>query len=953
MNLIVGKITWGPDSSTSGSISIYLPGTNLALPATPASTQSTDVKFDQSTFDTISFAPGWTNSVTPEIDEIRFGATYADVVPTGAPDTTAPTPNPMTWATPPAAASSTSITMTATTASDPSGVQYFFDCTAAAGHDSAWQDSPTYTDTGLTAATSYTYQVKARDKAATPNETVYSSTASATTQNSSGSGTAVIHEPFASATGTLAGKNAGTGLTGTWNSGGMNVTAGSLSYGGLITAGNHVVTMATGGNGEVSPGTTLSAAGLLANGAELWFSALVRSVTGQDQRTYLTLGTGAADGYDRIGDNDTGSGVGVQLNNGQAYAHGWLGYSIGSGAVRGGAAAVADGVQLVVGKIKWGANGTANDTISIYLPGTDLALPATAASTATMLVDQSTYTTISFAGMNSTAIPEIDEIRFGTSYAAVVPVGAAYITAFGVPGYTGVINQAAKTITLTVPYGTNLATIAPTFTLSTGSCNQTSGSPPSPTFATSNPAHYIVTDGSVVNDYAVSVTVTPASTACDILTFGLPNNAGFIDQVAKTIMLTVPVSPGVADLAPTYTLSPSATCSPLSGTTLNFTNPQTYTVTAQDGTTQKIYTVRAQTYQAWTYSGSLFILTTPDGANIATGTPETDFPLLVKFNSNNFPFGQAAADGSDIRFSTTAGAALSYQIEQWDAVAGTAAVWVKIPGIAANARQEIKMYWGKPGSVSESDGTKVFNAANGFASVFHLNESLTDVVGNTTPTNDGTTLTTGMIGKGRNFTPGSGIEVGSSITTLPTGTNPHTTEAWFRAGAAGNTLVYWGQFQGAGFINLQFGNPPHISVDTFYGGGNVEGSPLALSQWYHVAYTYSGGQTRMYVNGVLDASAGNGGLNMPTPAQMHIGAGWGGYNYVGDMDEVRVSKVARSANWVKMEYENQKPAADFGGQPGPGRLDLLRLARVGDDERRRHHHPHRPGRRRPESLLDP
>ena len=27
----------------------------------------------------------------------------------------------------------------------------------------------------------------------------------------------------------------------------------------------------------------------------------------------------------------------------------------------------------------------------------------------------------------------------------------------------------------------------------------------------------------------------------------------------------------------------------------------------------------------------------------------------------------------------------------------------------------------------------------------------------------------------------------------------------------------------------------------------------------------------------------------------------------GDMDEVRISNVTRSANWIKMEYENQKP----------------------------------------------
>ena len=96
------------------------------------------------------------------------------------PDTTAPTPDPMTWAVEPHATGSTSISMTATMASDASGVEYYFACTAGGGHDSGWQDSPTYDDTGLTPDTEYTYQVQARDKSPNQNETDWSLEASAT-----------------------------------------------------------------------------------------------------------------------------------------------------------------------------------------------------------------------------------------------------------------------------------------------------------------------------------------------------------------------------------------------------------------------------------------------------------------------------------------------------------------------------------------------------------------------------------------------------------------------------------------------------------------------------------------------------------------------------------------------------------------------------------------------------
>jgi len=100
-----------------------------------------------------------------------------------APDTDAPTPNPATFSSPPAAISSTSIGMTATTGTDATGVEYSFVCTVGGGHDSGWQSSPVYVDSGLTASTEYTYTVQMRDTVGTPNVGTASSGANATTES--------------------------------------------------------------------------------------------------------------------------------------------------------------------------------------------------------------------------------------------------------------------------------------------------------------------------------------------------------------------------------------------------------------------------------------------------------------------------------------------------------------------------------------------------------------------------------------------------------------------------------------------------------------------------------------------------------------------------------------------------------------------------------------------------
>jgi pectate lyase len=100
---------------------------------------------------------------------------------TAVADTTAPTPNPMTWASVPIATGVDTITMTVTAAIDSSGVEYYFANVADPNHDSGWQDGTVYADAGLTRNTTYTYRVKARDKSAGHNETSWSAEPSATT----------------------------------------------------------------------------------------------------------------------------------------------------------------------------------------------------------------------------------------------------------------------------------------------------------------------------------------------------------------------------------------------------------------------------------------------------------------------------------------------------------------------------------------------------------------------------------------------------------------------------------------------------------------------------------------------------------------------------------------------------------------------------------------------------
>ena len=313
----------------------------------------------------------------------------------------------------------------------------------------------------------------------------------------------------------------------------------------------------------------------------------------------------------------------------------------------------------------------------------------------------------------------------------------------------------------------------------------------------------------------------------------------------------------------------------------------------------------------WKHHGVMAVITTPEGAALPEGAVIEEFPLLVRLHRDHFEFAQAKPDGADLRFTTDDGKVLVHQIDTWDAAAGEAAVWVRVPRIEGNDIMALRMHWGNPSAGELADGRAVFDASNGYLGVWHMGTELRDEAGGLETRDLGTTGAPGIIGGARHFKPGTGISCGDAIPGYPTGNEPHTTELWFRARQVNVDLIGWGVQKPQGKVVVQFAGPPHVRTDCWFSDGNVASTrPVAVHEWTHVAFCYESGKAGIHING-HPAGAGEAGggtpLKIQSPASLTMG-GWSGqFGFSGEIDEVRISKVRRSAQWVKLQYENQKP----------------------------------------------
>jgi hypothetical protein len=363
--------------------------------------------------------------------------------------------------------------------------------------------------------------------------------------------------------------------------------------------------------------------------------------------------------------------------------------------------------------------------------------------------------------------------------------------------------------------------------------------------------------------------------------------------------------------------------------------------------------------------------TTKTGANVTANV--TDFPLLVRITGSTIldaVEGSGTSSPPDIRFLDADGKTwLNYVVERWTRTTDSAEVWVQVPQIDGNSDHDyITLYYNSVtnGAVPNGEcGSCIFGSANGFTGTWHMDDSTTnqnvaEVVASQTGTfrsdvtNENTSANghtaTGIIGRSLDFQGGAsgtgGLTQKNNFThTLQWPKTTGTISHWIKPDAVRDMMtLYESDGTSANYNGLGLAADLlecHLGIDgSAYGllyqdGNNVvarpKGGTPAVGTWAHVAATWDrNGYTYMYVNGAKVDSVNMSSLSFTskTPTVMQVGRvgdATDNRHWDGTIDEIEVSNVARSADWMKLAYETQRRSGNvfWNNRVGPNNTAIL------------------------------
>jgi len=284
-------------------------------------------------------------------------------------------------------------------------------------------------------------------------------------------------------------------------------------------------------------------------------------------------------------------------------------------------------------------------------------------------------------------------------------------------------------------------------------------------------------------------------------------------------------------------------------------------------------------------------------------TPVADYQVLVTLTTGTMgnPYANIKADGSDIRFTGSDGAALQdYWVESWDNT-GTSRIWVEV---TASGTSTIHMYYGNAAAISTSNGSATFIFFDDFSDTLskwniHIDTdvAITSSYGNPAPcleisggSTSGYPYGLAVIGSDATYNSFQDGIIEADIYPAANGLP----EIIFRGNYAANT-GYKGRWDTRSGTETPWMKPPY---DTWGGfGGAVTRFGIA-NQWQKAKLVINGSTFQIYSDDTLKSTETN--TDYSGPGEIGLANHYGAYSR---FDNVRVR-----------QYASPEPSATAGGE---------------------------------------
>ena len=317
--------------------------------------------------------------------------------------------------------------------------------------------------------------------------------------------------------------------------------------------------------------------------------------------------------------------------------------------------------------------------------------------------------------------------------------------------------------------------------------------------------------------------------------------------------------------------------------------------------------------EAWSTREKISVDTTDNG--VAVSDPIGTTTVVVRLHDGNFDFSNSKEDGSDLRFvDSDDKTLLASQVEKFDTVMNEGFVWVKIPDLKPGAARDIYLYSGRNEKKKPAKGEKTDLPKTAYDSdtvtVYHFNEHGTppgDSSGSgVRAENPGIPIDGSMIGGGIKLDGKKPISIPANPNSAVLEAAPYTWMTFVKPTSMVPNVAIYSRKDGANGLRIGLDNGvPFMEISSASGTQRGAGTtPLAAGAWRHLSLVSDGKRTTLYVDGAAVANLPVALPALNSPAFIG-GDGDGKPGFAGELDEMEVSKTARTPGFIKVSALGQ------------------------------------------------